>query len=465
MVGMEPLGLIQLGRLLTDRGHEVRYSTMDRGAIGRAVRRMKPEMIAYSICSVDQERALAANRALKREHDFYAVFGGPHTTFFPEMIEEDGVDALCVGEADFSFPDFVDALDAGGDGADTPNMWVRLASGEVAKNAPAALVEDLDRLPYPDREGLYHDRWLREYRMKTFISSRGCPFQCTYCYNRLYRELYHGKGKVWRSRSPGHLVGEIEWVKKEWPLVQVTFVDDVFVPNKKWLEEFVVEYQRRVDLPFTCFLRLDRMDDEQASMLNEAGCRWVFAAIEAGSERVRREVLGRGMSDDQIVAGAEALHRYGIQIYVQNMMGAPGESFEEALQTLRLNVRVKADLGITSLFAPFPNLDLTARAIEEGFFSGDNAELPHNMTARSVLKLEDKAEIERLQKLFPVLLDIPFLRRHVRFLVKVPLHPLYSILRNAWMSIKVYRELLFTPTLRERVDILRMGLRYVFWDR
>ncbi len=64
-----------------------------------------------------------------------------------------------------------------------------------------------------------------------------------------------------------------------------------------------------------------------------------------------------------------------------------------------------------------------------------------------------------------MLLDVPLLRRHVRLLVKLPLHPLYSILRNAWMSIKVYRELLFTPTLRERVDILRMGLRYVFWDR
>lgn len=465
MVGMEPLGLIQLGRLLRDRGHQVRYATMETRLLAKAVREFKPRLIAYSICSVDQERALEINRELKRGYDFYAVFGGPHPTFFPEMIEDDGVDALCVGEGDLSFVEFVDCLEAGDDGAKTPNMWVKLGSGEVAENLPARLVEDLDSLPYPDREGLYQDRWLRKYRMKTFISSRGCPFACTYCYNRLYKNLYKGRGRVWRTRSPEHLVGEIEWVKKSWPLAQLTMVDDVFVSSREWLEGFVPEYRRRIGLPFTCFVRLDRMDDDQARLLKEAGCSHIFAAIESGDERIRLEIMGRRMTDEEIVSGADALHRHGIKVYIQNMMGVPGETLEDALKTLELNVRVGADLAITSLFTPFPNLELTKRAIEEGYFSGDVKQLPHNMTSRSVLKLADKSEIERLQKLFPMLMDVPWLRRHVRFLVKLPLHPIYSWIRNAWMSVKIYRELAFSPSLREHLEMIRRGLKYIFQDR
>ena len=465
LVGLEPLGLIQLGRLLRDRGHTMRYAAMHFAVLRRAIKEFQPRVIAYSIASVHHGRALAINRELKKSFDFYAVFGGPHPTFFPELIEEEGVDAICVGEADPSFPEWADRFEARADFAHVPNMWVKVRPGEVVKNPPAPLVEDLDSLPYPDREGLYRDRWLRQYRMKSFIASRGCPFACTYCYNQLYRELYRGLGRVWRTRSPEHLVGEIAWVKKNWPLAQLNFVDDVFVPSRSWLGKFVELYRREVNLPFSCILRLDQVDDDQARLLGEAGCRVALAAIEAGSERVRLEVMGRRMTNEQILQGCENLHRHGIKIYSQNMMGAPGETLAEALATVDLNIRGRADLAITSLFTPFPNLALTQRAIAEGYYSGDVRELPHNMTSRSVLDLPDKEKIEKLQKLLPLLVGLPFLRRWAPWLLKLPLHPLYSSLRNAWMAVKTYRDLSFRPNWREHLEIIRRGIRYIIWDR
>jgi len=464
-VGLEPLGLIQLGRLLRDRGHAVRYATMDLTVLRRAIKEFQPRVIAYSIASVHHGRALAINRELKKNFDFYAVFGGPHPTFFPELIEEEGVDMICVGEADHSFPEWADRFQAQADFTQVPNFWVKVGPGEVVKNPPAALVEDLDSLPFPDREGLYRDRWLRQYRMKSFIASRGCPFACTYCYNQLYRELYRGRGRVWRTRSPEHLVGEIAWVKKNWPLAQLNFVDDVFVPSRLWLEKFVELYLSQVHLPFFCFLRLDQVDEDQARLLAEAGCIGTLAAIESGAERVRREVMGRQMSNEQILQSCEHLHRYGIKIYTQNMLGVPGESLEEALATVDLNIRARADLAITSLFTPFPRLALTRRAIAEGYYSGDVRELPYNMTSRSVLKLPDKAKIEKLQKLAPALVAFPFLRRYVHWLLKLPLHPLYSLLRNAWMSVKTYRDLGFRPNFREHLEIICRGIKYIVWDR
>jgi len=465
LMGLEPLGLIQLGRLLRDRGHAVRYVTLERAALARALREFQPQVIAYSIASVHHGRALRINRELKREHNFYAVFGGPHPTFFPELIEEEGVDTICVGEADLSFPEWADRFEAQADFAQVPNFWVKTRAGEVVKNPPAPLVEDLDTLPFPDREGLYQNRGLRQYRMKSFIASRGCPFACTYCYNQLYRDLYRGRGRVWRTRSPEHLVGEIAWVKKNWPLAQLNMVDDVFVPSRSWLEKFVELYRSQINLPFACILRLDRVDEDQARLLAEAGCRVALAAIESGSERVRREVMGRRMSNEQILQGCEHLHRHGIKIYTQNMLGVPGETLEEALATVDLNLRARADLAITSLFTPFPSLALTQRAIAEGYYSGDVRELPHNMTSRSVLNLPDKMKIEKLQKLLPALVDLPVLRRYVHWLLKLPLHPLYSSLRNAWMAVKIYRDLGFRPNFHEHLEILRRGIKYIVWDR
>ena len=225
------------------------------------------------------------------------------------------------------------------------------------------------------------------------------------------------------------------------------------------------EYRRRVNLPFTCLVRLDRVDDEQARLLAEAGCSLVLAAIESGDEWIRREVLGRKMTDEQIIAGAGALHRRGIKLCIENMMGVPGESLEDALKTLALNVRCDADMAITTLFTPFPNLELTRRAMAEGIFTGDVSDLPRNMTSRSVLNLPDKAEIERLQKLLPMLVDLPWARWGVRFLVKLPLHPLYAILKNAWVSVKAYRMLKFRPSLRAHAEIAWRGLRYILQDR
>ena len=122
-------------------------------------------------------------------------------------------------------------------------------------------------------------------------------------------------------------------------------------------------------------------------------------------------------------------------------------------------------MAITTLFTPFPNLELTRRAMAEGFFTGDVSELPHNMTSRSVLKLPDKAAIERLQKLLPVPLICPGAQPWARSLVKLPLHPVYSVLKNAWVSVKAYRMLKFRPSLRAHVQIAWRGLRYIFQDR
>ena len=97
LLGLEPLGLIQLGRLLRERGHRVRYATLDPAVLVRAIREFEPQVVAYSIASVHHGRALAINRELKKSFDFYAVFGGPHPTFFPELIEEAGVDAIYEG--------------------------------------------------------------------------------------------------------------------------------------------------------------------------------------------------------------------------------------------------------------------------------------------------------------------------------------------------------------------------------
>ena len=82
-----------------------------------------------------------------------------------------------------------------------------------------------------------------------FISGRGCPYQCTYCFNHKYNQMYKGKGNIIRHKSVDYFLEEILQVKKEYPLEGIIFEDDIFIIDKGWLEEFAIKYSKKIGLP------------------------------------------------------------------------------------------------------------------------------------------------------------------------------------------------------------------------
>jgi hypothetical protein len=202
-----------------------------------------------------------------------------------------------------------------------------------------------------------------------------------------------------------------------------------------WVREFVDRYAAEVGLPFNCHVRANLITAEVAADLGRAGCRSVLLGVEAGDERLRNEVLKRNMSDEQIVAAGRYLRENGVRVYTQNILGLPGETFDQALKTLALNQRCRPAFAWASLFMPYPATDLARYAQEGGYFDGNFDRVFHTFHQHSVLTFPrpgDGRRFANLHKLFGVLVEWPAFGRVARLLCALPLGALYTLVFKLW---------------------------------
>ncbi|MBP6875410.1 MAG: B12-binding domain-containing radical SAM protein [Candidatus Eisenbacteria bacterium] len=397
-----PLGLAYVSAALKQAGHDVSLIVFGHHP-ERAIEKLAsdpPDWIAYGMLSGEQHEYLDFHRRLSERVRIPAVWGGPHPTFFPEMIAEEGLTAICIGEAEEAIVEFAARFaESGRMPSDVRNFWVRDESGTIVKNPVRPLNLELDRLPFPDREiFLEAHPILRHHGIKHFIAHRGCPHKCTYCFNQYYHRIYQERHPSYRSRDPELVCEEVAQVRASTRLQMVAFVDDVFTLDTGWLSRFADVYARRVGLPYSCNFRLDNCSPEVADLLAASGCRLAYVGIESGDEAIRR-LFGRRMSDETIRTAMRMLNERGIRTITENMIGAPGESFEQAFRTLAINMEVRPTLGNCSIFTPYPGLPLTRYAIQHGYFAGDFSTLGSNYYHRSVLTFSSDRERDRIMNL------------------------------------------------------------------
>jgi radical SAM superfamily enzyme YgiQ (UPF0313 family) len=395
-----PLGLAYVAGALRQAGHRVSLFVFGRHP-QRAIRDLAadpPDLVAYGLMSGEHQHYRALHRELLRTLRVPSVWGGPHPTFFPEIIHEEGVDAVCIGEGEEAIVEFVQRYaETGKLPSDVRNFWVKDASGEVAGNPVRPLVHDLDSLPFPDRDLFFRAHpILKHHGIKHFIAHRGCPYKCTYCFNQAYHKIYAEKKPSYRSRDPELVCEEINQVRRQTRLEMVAFVDDAFTLSEEWLARFAQVYPRRVGLPYSCNFRLDHFNREIADLLAASGCRLGYVGIESGDDTVRRRLLARKISNEKIRASIALIHERGIRTITENMIGLPGETFEQASSTLLINMDVKPTLGNCSIFTPYPGLPLTRYAIRHGYFDGNYDDLGTNYYHESLMKFASARERNRV---------------------------------------------------------------------
>jgi len=435
--GAEPLGMMYIASLLQQAGHQTRFLPTRGVDLLSEVRRFDPQVIGYGVCTGQHTYYLALNRRLKKHHDFVAVFGGPHATFFPEMICEEGVDVVCRGEGEDAMLELCDRLQSGRDFSDVRNLHVK-RNGGVVSNPLRPLIADLDSLPFPDREGRYAiDERHRAYAAQSFMTSRGCPYRCAYCFNPSMRQLYGPDWARRRLRSPENVLREIEQVKANSSLSFVQFRCSMFPYEVEWLEEFAPNYRRRVGLPFYCHVRANHMTDRVVELMAAAGCKSVNMGIECADEAYRRDVLKRPMRNATIRQACRRLHENGIAILADNMLGLPGRSLEDDLATLRFNAECRIDYPLAMLLQPYPSTGIDRYAREHGHFDGDYSAIDHNYYFRSPLKFgsdEEKRKIENLHKLFAITAEVPYLLPIVQRLIGLPRNLIFNSIFRCWYA-------------------------------
>lgn len=465
-IDYEPQGIMYLSSALKAAGHQVELAVAAHHDPVAVAREFRPDVAAYSVITGSQRYYLDVNRRLKAERPgVFAVFGGPHPTFFPEMVEEDGVDGICRGEGEEALVELVDALAHGGPTAVLElDNWSFQWNGNgrdvrIVSNPVRPYTEDLDSLPFPDRALVYErDPIAARSKIKHFLTGRGCPYNCTYCFNHALSEIYRGKGKRFRQRSVDHVIEEVRWVRDRYPLEFVVFVDDTFVLSNEWLAEFAEKYPRRIrraghPLPFFCNTRANLVTEEQVRLLKEAGCHCVSMGIETGNDRIRNELLKRRMSKEQILEAARLIHEGGLHLTTTNMIGLPTSTLQDDFETLALNIQARPSYAHVFIFQPYPRTELGEFTREHGWMVGTFDDIGEVAWDHSVLEFDadHKRGLVVLQRFFAIGVEWPRTVSLIKRLIKLPDNVVFFLLNKLWKG----------WAIKNRVHPVKLSLREV----
>jgi radical SAM superfamily enzyme YgiQ (UPF0313 family) len=412
-------GVAFLSACLKEHGHttalldinEKLGFALDLERIRQEILAFAPDMIGFSVVTNQYRFAREIASDIKRYCPVPIVCGGIHPTMDPEaVLKEECFDYVCVGEGEQAVVDLADALCQDQSTAEIENIWSK-ANGGIIRNTVRPFVP-LESLP-PKDYGIFDfqkmidakDGWVG------IMSSRGCPFNCSYCFNHRLRELYRrdlgcsaSELNYIRHHPVDTVIREIESLLSSYKNINMLiFDDDLFTLNKDYLREFCREYSARIRMPFVCNAHVKAFDEEAAGYLKEAGCRIVKFGLESGSERVRREILNRRMSNDDIREAFRIAEQFGFHTSAFVIIGFPHETISEVYETIDLLADIKPGRFRWSIFFPYINTRAYDIARDGGFIDFEKLENLTNFTDESALDFgpEHNAVLRKMKTTFP----------------------------------------------------------------
>jgi anaerobic magnesium-protoporphyrin IX monomethyl ester cyclase len=378
------IGLSSVAAVLKAEGHTTRLVVIcsetprsSRRSLESTIAEYDPELIAFTCVSPQYSFVADMARIIKaRWPDKFLLIGGTHVTMNPEQTLAAAFDALCIGEGELPSVELARQLAAGQSPQGIQNLWIRRRDGTVERNLLRPFLQDLDRLPVIERE--MWAPWVRKEALEhhVVLLGRGCPFECTYCCNQALRKMT--SGAYVRYRSAENICAEIRLLKEQSPEIRDVYLQvETIGLNREWLFELCRQLQAlNATLPtpitFMCNLRVapKYADEEVFSALERANVGAVEIGFESGSERLRREVLRRNYTNDEFLQVVALVRKHGMKLRIYNMVGLPGETLADHMETVRINHICNPDWSVISIFHPYPGTPLYEMAREKGLLDG-----------------------------------------------------------------------------------------------
>jgi len=461
----ENIGVMSIAGMLKAHGHHVDLIIVDehRNDYLQRISDCDPDIIGFSFMTGNRRWAYETARHIKLAMNTPIIFGGVHSTLFPEDVDFSYVDYVCIGEGEYPTLELMNKLQANEDCSTIENLWVKHEGG-IKKNPLRNLIEDFDALPLPYREIYYKYKFIRDLPIKRFISGVGCPYNCTFCHNPLERQIFRGKGRHVRKKSPERVIEEIKQVKNSYVLKRVHFSDDLFVLDKKWLSRFLSLYRQEIAVPFSCNIRIDQVDENTIRDMKQSNCWGISFGIESGSEYIRNVILKKNLKEKDIVDNAAIIRKYGIKTIVTNLMGLPGETIDDAFETIALNQKIKVNYIRANVLVPYPKTEIVDYAIEKNLLPADYSIKNFDQALRkAMIKSPHAREFENLCALFNLTVKFPIITPITRKLIKLPFTGLFSVLR-AWEAFEnmLYHQLFNVAGFRYSYHVARNVLRDIW---
>jgi radical SAM superfamily enzyme YgiQ (UPF0313 family) len=350
------------------KAHELRH-------LRTCLEDFKPDAIGLSSLSMGMGLGEEVITFLRQHFSQPILWGGVGPTVEPDRAIQ-SADLVCVGEGEEVIREIAARLDQKQSIEDIPGTWFKRADGEIIKN-PKRAPTDLDSIAIPVYDParcvqikgphfIYAPEDVITYKNRgnyMIMTQRGCPFSCSFCVESYYQDEFGKKGSL-KRRSPQLVLDELK-IAKEQGYKGISFFDDVFTINRRWLQEFLPRYKKEIGLPFWCYTYPTTHNPEILKMLVEAGCNAITMGIQSGSERILIDVYGRNTKTKRVLESVRELEQAGFNKVSFDLIPRTQFDTEEDLQlTLELLRQIPKSLHIVSLssLTSFPNYSINDRS-------------------------------------------------------------------------------------------------------
>ncbi len=365
---MPPLGVAWLAAVLEKDGHDV--SILDANAmqfglddVGVWIREHgRFDLIGLTATTPLIGNALDIARSIKAEWpETIVVLGGVHPTVLPEeVLGESAVDLVVRGEGEVTLSEIAakkpwDSIDG---------LSYR-RDGKIVHNKERELIRDLDSLPFPAYHLLPMDRYrpaagaAKRTPATSVLGTRGCPGRCTFCY-RIF-------GDRLRVRSGEKVAEEVQLLQEQYGIKEICFYDDTFTAVKPAVQAFCRSVkERKLDLTWSCFSRVDTFHEETFRMMKNAGCHQVMIGVESASPCILKNI-NKKIDIEKVEHIVRSIQKIGLELRAAFMLGNPGETEETMEENIQFALRLNPDLAQFNITTPFPGTDMYRWADENDY--------------------------------------------------------------------------------------------------
>jgi len=392
--------------LLTGLLRHRAYPDKDAQLLINLISELRPDLIGISVPSTSFITASILTQKIKERLNIPIVWGGIHPTLCPEDCIQHA-DIVCVGEGEYPMHELTQKLENNERITAIKNLWIKHRDGSIEKNEVRDLILNLDSLPYPDfvnfgnkflidRGKIIPDPIIVYSYIKNgypITSSRGCPFNCSFCCNGVLKVIYKDKGPYLRRRTPENVIDELVYVRKNREVTEIRFCDDNFTYDREWIERFCQLYIKKVSAPFTCNTHPKYTDKKIIQMLARAGLRQLALGIQSGSESFCRERFKREQSNEEIIEFANVLKRLGIVPRYNVIVDNPYESDADTDATAELLLRLsKPYIATVFSLCYLPKTELTNQALRDKLITEEDIEGKDNKALNNSYMFIDLAK-------------------------------------------------------------------------
>lgn len=370
----EPLGLAYLAASIQQKtNHDVEIidaavMNYTHEQLKECVLLSKPAVVGIMMLTPMYFRAQEVVRLVRQVlPDSTIIVGGPHVTIFPSetMEENPEIDYAVVGEGEITIVELLSAIEGKKKAGEVKGIAHR-AHGKIEMTLQRPFIQNLDEIPLPARDLLPMKKYTpaptyyRELPSHIVLTSRGCPFHCTYC-SKVF-------GKTYRFHSIKRIMEEVNLLISRYKAKEIIFRDDTFTINQNHVKELckkLIDSGVSKKIRWTCMTRVNLVNPELLKLMKKAGCWSIHYGVESGSQRLL-DLIEKGITLEQVRNAVKWTKEAGIEVKAFFMIGLPSETKEESLQTMAFTKELDPDWIQVTITVPYPGTKLFEIAKAEG---------------------------------------------------------------------------------------------------